>query len=96
MLCRVLSQAVSSQPNPALLGQGFTQKILREHLEKLGTTVEAETELREFKEDAEGVTAILVKHQDGGETTETARPRYLVGTDGGRSASCVTHSSSCR
>lgn len=78
------------QPNPVVLGQGFTQKILREHLEKLGTTVETETELREFKQDAEGVTATLVKHKGSEETAETVRFRYLVGTDGGRSASLIS------
>ena len=77
------------QPNPVILGQGFTQRILREHLEKLGTTVETETELREFKQDAEGITATLVKHKGSEETAETVRFRYLVGTDGGRSASLV-------
>ena len=72
-----------------LLGQGFTQRILREHLAKYDTTVETETELREFQQDAEGVTATLVKHQGGVETAETIRLRYLVGTDGGRSTPLV-------
>lgn len=73
-----------------LLGQGLTQQILRKHLEAFGTTVETETELREYKQDAEGVTATLVKYKGGEETTETVRLRYLVGTDGGKSASCVS------
>ena len=68
-----------------LLGQGFTQKILREHLGRLGTTVETETELREFNQDPEGVTATLVKHRGDEESTDTVRLNYLVGTDGGRS-----------
>ncbi|KAH9911189.1 FAD binding domain-containing protein [Fomitopsis serialis] len=72
-------------PNPIILGQGYTQAILRSHLEKFGCTVETETELRQFEQTSEGVVATLVKQQDGKELVETSHLRWLVGTDGGRS-----------
>ncbi|KZT72265.1 FAD/NAD(P)-binding domain-containing protein [Daedalea quercina L-15889] len=72
-------------PNPILLGQGYTQQILRAHLEKLGGAIETETELRHFGQTADGVTVTLVKQRNGEEVIETASFRWLVGTDGGKS-----------
>ena len=66
-----------------LLGQGYTQRVLRSHIEKLGGTIETETELRHFEQDVDSVSVKLAKHSDGSE--ENAIFRYLVGTDGGRS-----------
>ncbi|TFY60899.1 hypothetical protein EVJ58_g4853 [Rhodofomes roseus] len=72
-------------PNPIILGQGYTQAILRSHLEKYGCVVETDTELGEFKQTSEDIVATLVKRQDGKEVAETAHFRWLVGADGGRS-----------
>ena len=80
-----------AQPNPVLLGQGYTQQVLRSHIEKLGGAIETETELRHFEQTADGVDVTLAKHRDGSEAIETARFRYLVGTDGGKSE----HASGC-
>jgi 2-polyprenyl-6-methoxyphenol hydroxylase-like FAD-dependent oxidoreductase len=68
-------------PNPWFVPQFRTEEILRERLAELGARVELSTELTDFTQDADGVTATLTA--DG--TVETVRARYLVGADGGRS-----------
>ncbi|MGX1807113.1 FAD-dependent monooxygenase [Nocardia sp. NPDC055321] len=69
------------QPNPWVLGQSDTERLLRERLAEFGVRVELGTELTDFTADADGVSATLVR---GGES-ETVRADYLVGADGGRS-----------
>lgn len=68
-------------PNPWLLPQNLTERILRERLAELGGTVELGTELVDASQREEAVTAVL-RRADG---TETVTADYLVGTDGGRS-----------
>ncbi|GAA1281632.1 3-(3-hydroxyphenyl)propionate hydroxylase [Planotetraspora silvatica] len=68
-------------PNIWFVPQFRTEEILRERLADLGGRVESSTELTDFTQDADGVTAVLAA--DG--TSETVRARYLVGADGGRS-----------
>ncbi|GII58264.1 3-(3-hydroxyphenyl)propionate hydroxylase [Planotetraspora thailandica] len=68
-------------PNVWFVPQFRTEEILRARLADLGAHVEPSTELTDFTQDADGVTATLVS----GGTPETVRARYLVGADGGRS-----------
>ncbi|HEY3751478.1 MAG TPA: FAD-dependent monooxygenase, partial [Pseudonocardiaceae bacterium] len=68
-------------PNPWFVPQFRTEEILRERLAELGAQVELSTELTDFTQDTNGVTATLLANG----TTQTVRARYLVGADGGRS-----------
>ena len=68
-------------PNLWFVPQFRTEEILRARLEELGGRVELGTELVEFRQDADGVTATLRR----GEVDEEVRVDYLVGADGGRS-----------
>lgn len=64
-------------PNPWFVPQFRIEEILRERLAELGVRVELSTELAEFTQDDDGVTATV--------NGETVRVRYLVGADGGAS-----------
>ncbi|QBS44850.1 FAD-dependent monooxygenase [Nocardia sp. CS682] len=68
-------------PNPQVLGQSQTEEILRHRLTDYRIRVEFGTELVEFDQDPDRVTATLAR--DGG--TETVRAHYLVGADGAAS-----------
>ncbi|WP_268817727.1 FAD-dependent monooxygenase [Streptomyces sp. 3213.3] len=61
-----------------LIGQWQVEQILRERLAEFGVHVQLGTEVVEFEQDTDGVTAVLA---DG----ERVRAGYLVGCDGGRS-----------
>jgi len=61
-----------------LIGQWQVEQILRERLAEFGVGVQLGTEVVEFEQDTDGVTAVLA---DG----ERVRAGYLVGCDGGRS-----------
>ena len=61
-----------------LIGQWQVEQILRERLAEFGVGVRLGTEVAEFEQDMDGVTAVLA---DG----ERIRAGYLVGCDGGRS-----------
>ena len=61
-----------------LIGQWQVEEILRERLAEFGVGVQLGTEVAEFEQDTDGVTAVLA---DG----ERIRAGYLVGCDGGRS-----------
>jgi len=63
------------------LPQDIHERILIEHLEKAGVQIERRTELVEFDQGNQGVTAVLRK--DG--ATETVRVLYLCGCDGAHS-----------
>ncbi len=65
-----------------MLPQWRTVEILGARLAELGGHVDFDTELTDFSQDADGVTATLT-HADG--ERETVRVDYLVGADGGRS-----------
>jgi 2-polyprenyl-6-methoxyphenol hydroxylase-like FAD-dependent oxidoreductase len=65
-------------PNPVMLPQWRTCRILRERLAELGGRVETGVELTGFEQDDAGVTAHLGDRR--------VRAAYLVGADGGRSA----------
>jgi 3-(3-hydroxy-phenyl)propionate hydroxylase len=72
----------SPHPYPLILGQNVTERILQEHLNKLGVSVEWQTEATHLEQDAGGVTVTL-RHPDGSE--ETVRSQYVLGADGTRS-----------
>ncbi|GAA2707995.1 MULTISPECIES: FAD-dependent monooxygenase [Streptomyces] len=80
---RPLAEPAADSPGtpyrtPRMLPQRRTVDILRTRLEELGGSVEFDTELTGFEQDADGVTATLG-------TGATVRARHLVATDGGRS-----------
>jgi 2-polyprenyl-6-methoxyphenol hydroxylase-like FAD-dependent oxidoreductase len=64
-----------------MIPQFITETVLRGKLLEYGRAPEFATELTDFAQDADGVTAIL-KTRKG---TETIRARYLIGCDGGKS-----------
>ncbi|HEU5198041.1 MAG TPA: FAD-dependent monooxygenase [Ktedonobacterales bacterium] len=65
------------------LPQNQTERILNQHLERLGGQVERQRELIGFTQDDAAVTATL-RHADGHE--ETLTTRWLIGCDGAHSA----------
>lgn len=69
-------------PNPFILPQSETEKLLVEHLLEKGVTVERNTQCMDIRPSAEGVEADL-QGADGGQ--ETVRAKWLAGCDGARS-----------
>lgn len=65
------------------LPQNQTERILNDHLERLGGQVERQRELISFTQDDASVKATL-RHADGHE--ETLTTRWLIGCDGAHSA----------
>ncbi|MFE8989463.1 FAD-dependent monooxygenase [Streptomyces collinus] len=65
-----------------LIGQDRLEPVLRERAEELGADIRFATEMTEFTQDADGVTAVLRDLGDGSE--RTVRARYLVAADGSR------------
>ena len=73
------------QMNPVLLGQSRTQRIIRNHLKRLGCEVELGTELVDIEQNDDYVTCQLKKTKaDGSVEDETFKVDYVVGADGGR------------
>ncbi|MCX4091287.1 FAD-dependent monooxygenase [Nocardia sp. alder85J] len=68
-------------PNPWVLGQSETERILRDRLGQFGVVVELSTAVAGFTQDLDGVTVEL-RGPDG---PATVRADYLVGADGGGS-----------
>ncbi|WP_119273702.1 FAD-dependent monooxygenase [Taklimakanibacter deserti] len=64
------------------LPQDIHERVLLGHLQEAGVTVERHTELVDFEDDGQGITAKLRKE----DVTSFARVDYLVGCDGARSA----------
>lgn len=65
-----------------LIGQDRFEPVLRERAAELGADIRFATEMTEFTQDADGVTAVLRDLGDGSE--RTVRARYLVAADGSR------------
>ncbi|MBV1935713.1 FAD-dependent monooxygenase [Streptomyces sp. BV286] len=65
-----------------LIGQDRLEPVLRDRAEELGADLRFATEMTEFTQDAEGVTAVLRDLGDG--TERTVRARYMVAADGSR------------
>ncbi|KIK17625.1 hypothetical protein PISMIDRAFT_214758 [Pisolithus microcarpus 441] len=72
--------------NAKLMGQPTLEAIAREHLSKLGCTVELGTRLISFSQDEKCVRAKVVKHRgdNGEEVEEDIEAAYLIGADGAR------------
>ena len=68
-----------------MLGQQHHEKILRSHLEKMGTVIEFGSELKGFVQVDEHVIVQIVRRSHGEETLEETQVPWLVGTDGARS-----------
>ena len=68
-----------------MLGQHYHEKILRSHLEKMGTVVEFSSELKGFEQFEDHVTVQIVRRSRGEESLEETQVPWLVGTDGARS-----------
>jgi 2-polyprenyl-6-methoxyphenol hydroxylase-like FAD-dependent oxidoreductase len=69
-------------PYALMVPQSDTERLLEEHLGKLGVTVERQIEMTDFTPDDSGVTTVL-RHADGQE--ETVRSEWLIGCDGAHS-----------
>ncbi|MGP4051784.1 FAD-dependent oxidoreductase [Streptomyces sp. 2A115] len=65
------------------LPQTYLEPILLANAAKRGAIVRLNTELIDFEQDADGVTARLRDRPSG--TEHTVRARYMIGADGGRS-----------
>ena len=68
-----------------MLGQHYHEKILRSHLEEMGTVVEIGSELKGFEQFEDHVTVQIVRRSNGEESLEKTQVPWLVGTDGERS-----------
>ncbi|MCD0447036.1 FAD-dependent monooxygenase [Glycomyces sp. A-F 0318] len=68
-------------PGSLMVGQQFTEAVLRERLASLGVRVELGRELVDLAQDRDRVTATV----RSGDRREHLRARYLVGCDGGGS-----------
>ena len=73
-----------------MLGQQYHERILRSHLEKMGTVVEFGSELKGFEQFEDHVTVQIVRRSDGEESLEETQVPWLVGTDGVHSIVCKT------
>jgi 2-polyprenyl-6-methoxyphenol hydroxylase-like FAD-dependent oxidoreductase len=77
-----IGQGVSPFPYLLFYPQDLHEKLLTEHLDKLGVHVERPYELQALRQSAEGVTA-MVRTPQG---TETIFADYVCGCDGSHSA----------
>jgi 2-polyprenyl-6-methoxyphenol hydroxylase-like FAD-dependent oxidoreductase len=73
----------SAFPFTLTTAQTETERVLGEHLQSLGVTVERGVELVALSQDGNGVHLTL-RHHDG--TTEEAAASWVIGADGARSA----------
>ncbi|HTE13451.1 MAG TPA: FAD-dependent monooxygenase [Burkholderiales bacterium] len=78
-----IGASVSPFPYVLILGQDDNERIMGEHLRKLGADVQWNTELLSFEQSPSHVTATL-KQPDGATREVTAA--YMAGCDGARSA----------
>ncbi|KRD19977.1 MULTISPECIES: FAD-dependent oxidoreductase [unclassified Streptomyces] len=65
------------------LPQTYLEPILLSNAARRGAVIRLNTELIDFEQDADGVTARLRDRPSG--TEHTVRARYMIGADGGRS-----------
>jgi 2-polyprenyl-6-methoxyphenol hydroxylase-like FAD-dependent oxidoreductase len=78
-----LGELESPFPFLLILPQSQTEEILRQHLGRLGASVERGLAFVELTQNGEGVTSLL-KHPDG--SLEEVHSSWLVGCDGAHSA----------
>lgn len=77
-----IGEGLTPYPSLFMLEQSKTEKILNDFLAHLGYAVERQTELLDFTQNADSVTA-TIKHASGKE--EIIRADWLVGADGAHS-----------
>jgi 2-polyprenyl-6-methoxyphenol hydroxylase-like FAD-dependent oxidoreductase len=83
LLVNIASEpAGTAYPRPLMLAQNETERLLTEHLRRVGIPVERSVELTGFVEHGDGVTANL-HHADGRQ--EQVRCGWLLGCDGAHS-----------
>jgi 2-polyprenyl-6-methoxyphenol hydroxylase-like FAD-dependent oxidoreductase len=78
-----ISDVDSPYPYALMLPQSDTERLLEEHLGRLGVNIERQTEMASFEQNEHGVTAVL-RHADGKD--EVVESDWLVGCDGAHSA----------
>lgn len=68
------------------------ESVLRRHVERLGASIELNTELANFTQDESGVSAEILSRRVGqGSPRTLERFSYIIGTDGAKSQ-CSPHS----
>ena len=77
------SDVNSPYPFALMLPQSDTERLLEEHLGRLGIDTQRQTELSSFEHDESGITAVL-RNADGQE--EVVKADWLIGCDGAHSA----------
>jgi 2-polyprenyl-6-methoxyphenol hydroxylase-like FAD-dependent oxidoreductase len=82
MNVRDIGEGLTPYPYLLMLEQSKTEKILNDFLAHHGHTVERQTELLDFTQDAHAVTATM---KQGNREEETLRVDWLVGADGAHS-----------
>ncbi len=75
-------EGMSAYPFLLILEQGKHEKMLHDHINENGNSVMWQTELTNFAQTADGVTA-EIRGADG--TLQTVEAKYLVGCDGAKS-----------
>jgi 2-polyprenyl-6-methoxyphenol hydroxylase-like FAD-dependent oxidoreductase len=78
-----ISDVNSPYPFALMLPQSDTERLLEEHLARLGVNTQRQTELSSFEQDESGITAVL-RNADGQE--EVVKADWLIGCDGAHSA----------
>lgn len=79
----IISDVKSPYPFALMLPQSDTERLLDEHLGRLGVNTQRQTELSSFEQDESGITAVL-RNADGQE--EVVEANWLIGCDGAHSA----------
>ena len=72
-----------------MIGQYCAEAILKKHLAEYGIIPELATELVNFEQNGDSVTAHLIKHDGDKDVEETVVVNYLVGADGAHSKRLV-------
>ena len=78
-----LDEVATPHPYALMLPQSETERLMEQHLNACGATVEREVELLRFEAGARGVTSFL-RHADGRE--EEFESAWLIGCDGAHSS----------
>ncbi|KAH9920920.1 monooxygenase [Fomitopsis serialis] len=81
-----LKESTPSTPliNIRSLGQDRLEKLLQEHLEKLGCPVEFKTTMTDFSQLEDHVEAQIVKSGIDQDITETVKCKWMIGADGAK------------
>ncbi len=77
-----LSGVATPHPYALMLPQSETERLLEEHLNRLGVSIERDVELTTFQESGDGVVSVL-RHSDGKQ--ERVESAWLAGCDGAHS-----------